>query len=54
MVFNECPPGDAGFDATKKSLEMTFRWAIRSKDRFDEFQNVRGGHRHKIDGRVER
>lgn len=39
MVFDECPPGDAGFDQTKKSLEMTARWAKRSKDRFNELQN---------------
>lgn len=39
MVFDECPPGDAGRDATKKSLEMTARWAKRSKDRFDQLQN---------------
>jgi queuine tRNA-ribosyltransferase len=39
MVFDECPPGDAGFDKTKKSLEMTARWALRSKNRFDELQN---------------
>ena len=39
MVFDECPPGDAGFDKTKKSLEMTARWAKRSKVRFDELQN---------------
>ena len=39
MVFDECPPGDAGFDLTKKSLEMTARWAKRSKDRFVELQN---------------
>lgn len=38
MVFDECPPGDAGFDATKKSLEMTARWALRSKERFNELQ----------------
>ncbi|MEO6655052.1 MAG: tRNA guanosine(34) transglycosylase Tgt [Pyrinomonadaceae bacterium] len=38
MVFDECPPGDAGFDATKKSLEMTARWALRSKNSFDELQ----------------
>ncbi len=36
MVFDECPPGDAGFDATRSSLEMTARWAQRSKNRFDE------------------
>jgi len=39
MVFDECPPGDAGFEQTKKSLEMTARWAQRSKDRFNELQN---------------
>ncbi len=38
MVFDECPPGDAGFDATRKSLEMTARWAARSKHRFGELQ----------------
>ena len=40
MVFDECPPGDAGFDKTRKSLEMTARWAQRSKDRFNELQEV--------------
>ncbi len=39
MVFDECPPGDAGVDATRKSLELTARWAKRSKDRFAELQN---------------
>ena len=38
MVFDECPPGDAGVDVTRKSLEMTARWALRSKNRFDELQ----------------
>ncbi len=27
MVFDECPPGDAGHEATKTSLELTARWA---------------------------
>ncbi len=40
MVFDECPPGDAGFDQTRKSLEMTARWAKRSKDKFDELQET--------------
>lgn len=40
MVFDECPPGDAGFDATQASLEMTARWAQRSKDRFEELQET--------------
>ena len=39
MVFDECPPGDAGIEQTKKSLEMTARWAQRSKDKFNELQN---------------
>jgi queuine tRNA-ribosyltransferase len=39
MVFDECPPGQAGFEATKKSLELTARWARRSRERFDELQN---------------
>ncbi len=40
MVFDECTPGDAGVEATRKSLEMTARWAERSKNRFDELQNT--------------
>lgn len=39
MVFDECPPGDAGVDQTRKSLDMTARWAQRSKDRFNELQD---------------
>ena len=38
MVFDECTPGDAGHDATKASLELTARWAARSKARFNELQ----------------
>lgn len=41
MVFDECPPGQADFDATRKSLEMTARWAQRSKDRFNQLQDER-------------
>ncbi|CAN5290832.1 tRNA guanosine(34) transglycosylase Tgt [soil metagenome] len=40
MVFDECPPGDAGFDLTRKSLELTGRWAVRSKAAFNELQNL--------------
>jgi queuine tRNA-ribosyltransferase len=38
MAFDECPPGDAGHEATSKSLELTARWASRSKAKFDELQ----------------
>jgi len=41
MVFDECPPGDAGHERTKQSLELTLRWARRSKDRFQELQASR-------------
>lgn len=39
MVFDECPPGDAGHERTKQSLELTARWALRSKVRFNELQD---------------
>ena len=38
MAFDECPPGDAGHDATRVSLGLTTRWAERSKKRFVELQ----------------
>ncbi len=49
MCFDECAPADADYDYTKKSMEMTSRWARRSKDahqRPDEqalFGIVQGG-----------
>ncbi|MBX7171943.1 MAG: tRNA guanosine(34) transglycosylase Tgt [Pyrinomonadaceae bacterium] len=39
MVLDECPKGDAGHVETKKSLEMTARWAKRSKDKFNQLQD---------------
>ncbi len=42
MAFDECPPGDAGHEATRASLELTARWAKRSKIRFDELQSEGG------------
>jgi queuine tRNA-ribosyltransferase len=41
MVFDECLPGDVGRDETRKSMELTARWAKRSKERFIELQNER-------------
>ncbi|HMO81040.1 MAG TPA: tRNA guanosine(34) transglycosylase Tgt [Pyrinomonadaceae bacterium] len=38
MAFDECPPGDAGHEATKNSLALTIRWAERSKARFQALQ----------------
>jgi queuine tRNA-ribosyltransferase len=39
MVFDECAPGNASYDETKRSAELTARWAKRSRKRFDELQN---------------
>jgi queuine tRNA-ribosyltransferase len=38
MAFDECPPGRAAHDAARASLELTARWARRSRARFDELQ----------------
>src|SRR4029079_19199139 len=38
MAFDECPPGDVGREQTMQSLELTARWAARSKTRFHELQ----------------
>lgn len=38
MVFDECPPGDGGIEQTRISLELTARWAKRSKDHFTQLQ----------------
>ncbi len=40
MVLDECPPGDAGEKLTHQSLELTARWAARSKIRHGELQNL--------------
>ena len=39
MVFDECPPGQAGVDVARKSLELTARWAARSKAKFEELKS---------------
>jgi queuine tRNA-ribosyltransferase len=39
MAFDECPPGDAGHERTRTSLELTARWAARSKEKFIELQD---------------
>jgi queuine tRNA-ribosyltransferase len=38
MVFDECLPGNVGLDEARRSLDLTTRWAARSKKRFDELQ----------------
>ncbi|MCA1615775.1 MAG: tRNA guanosine(34) transglycosylase Tgt [Acidobacteria bacterium] len=38
MVFDECAPGDATHERACASLELTARWAARSRTRFDALQ----------------
>ena len=40
MVFDECPPGQVARDEAKKSLDLTVRWAQRSKNKFNELQEA--------------
>lgn len=38
MAFDECPPGQIDLDAARRSMELTLRWARRSKEAFDRLQ----------------
>src|SRR5690242_14704813 len=38
MVFDECAPGQATHEDTERSVELTARWARRSKATFDRLQ----------------
>jgi queuine tRNA-ribosyltransferase len=40
MVFDECAPGKAGHETARISMELTARWAERSRRRFDELQHA--------------
>jgi len=39
MIFDECVPYPADGDYVKNSMEMSLRWAKRSRTRFDELNN---------------
>ncbi|AUZ04504.1 queuine tRNA-ribosyltransferase [Vitreoscilla sp. C1] len=39
MQLDECTPGDASAQAAQKSLQMSLRWAERSKNEFDRLNN---------------
>ena len=38
MVFDECAPGEAAADEARRSMELTARWAKRSRQAFDRLQ----------------
>jgi queuine tRNA-ribosyltransferase len=56
MVLDECAPGEASHEEARSSLELTARWARRSRARFDELQREgadlgkRGGHGPSVNG----
>ncbi|ALP39844.1 tRNA guanosine(34) transglycosylase Tgt [Aeromonas schubertii] len=39
MIFDECTPYPATYEEARKSMEMSLRWAKRSRQRFDELGN---------------
>jgi queuine tRNA-ribosyltransferase len=39
MAFDECAPGQATHDVARESMELTARWAARSRARFDALQD---------------
>src|SRR6185503_10791920 len=39
MAFDECAAGDAPVDVSRRSMELTARWAQRSRARFDLLQS---------------
>src|SRR6266850_4333191 len=41
MAFDECAPGDADETVARTSMELTARWARRSRQRFEELQIAR-------------
>ena len=39
MAFDECAPGEATHEEARRSMELTVRWAKRSRDAFDRLQS---------------
>ena len=39
MIFDECTPYPAGETEARESMELSLRWAARSRARFDELKN---------------
>ena len=42
MAFDECAPGEATYEEARRSMELTARWAKRSRDAFDRLQSGAG------------
>jgi queuine tRNA-ribosyltransferase len=53
MAFDECAPGEASHDEARRSMELTLRWARRSKEAFDVTQTVSLRHRQALFGIIQ-
>jgi len=38
MAFDECAPGEATYEEARRSMELTLRWARRSREAFEKLQ----------------
>ncbi len=46
MAFDECAPGEATYEEARRSMELTLRWAKRSREAFErvaQVDNLRSG-----------
>ena len=39
MIFDECTPYPASYEEAQKSMELSLRWAKRSKAHFKKIEN---------------
>jgi queuine tRNA-ribosyltransferase len=45
MAFDECAPGEATHEEARASMELTLRWAKRSKSAFERYRTAGGSRR---------
>lgn len=50
MIFDECAPGEASLEDARRSMELTARWAKRSREAFDRLQPQTAGRRKEASG----
>jgi queuine tRNA-ribosyltransferase len=43
MAFDECAPGEATYEEARRSMELTLRWAKRSREAFEKLQVAQAG-----------
>jgi queuine tRNA-ribosyltransferase len=53
MIFDECTPYPASMSEARESMELSLRWARRSRDRFDELKSAEPGRGESIFGIVQ-